>query len=137
MRFVATLAVGLTGLSFFACEARPLDSGAASADASVASSPGSSAPDGAHACGAGLPGTDAELAATPRANEEAEWLALFVGGGFTADTPTYERVLRDLAALRAQLPAAAALRLRTPPNDLTLTVDRQTFFAMRDGTYRD
>ncbi len=84
---------------------------------------------------AGLPGTDEELALTPRADVEAEVLALRVAGTFTADTPTYERIRRDLASIRTRVPALENVRGRSYSGNVGLIVDPSTFDAVEAGTY--
>jgi hypothetical protein len=88
----------------------------------------------APACGLG---TAAEIAATPREDEEAELIALFLGGGLTAPQPLYERVRDDLAALRAAAPELADVPFipRHDARTLLLTVDEATAAAMEAGTY--
>ena len=88
----------------------------------------------APACGQGTP---AEIAATPRADEEAELVALFLGGGLTAPQALYQRVREDLAALRAAHPEVAGAHY-APPHDgrtLLFTFDPATADAVRAGTY--
>jgi hypothetical protein len=84
---------------------------------------------------AGLPGTDEELALTPRADVEAEVLALRVGGAFTADSPTYERIRRDLASIRKRVPLLERVRGYLDSNRVALTVDKPAFASMEAGTY--
>lgn len=84
---------------------------------------------------AGLPGTDAELAATPRLDAEAEWLAIAVDGTFAASRDTYERVRSDLAAIRERLPVAERVRASTRVNRINFLVDEPTHAAMIAGTY--
>jgi hypothetical protein len=52
--------------------------------------------------------TAAELASTPRADPDAEILALEAGTTLVASPVIYERVIRDLAALRAAYPELAS-----------------------------
>jgi hypothetical protein len=47
-----------------------------------------------------------QVALSPRADAAAEGLALCIDGGLVATTPTYDRVVADLPALSALLPAA-------------------------------
>ncbi len=83
----------------------------------------------------GLPGTDEELALTPRMDIEAEVLALLVAGTFTADTPTYERIRRDLASIRSRVPLLQDVRGRRYTSSITLVVEPTTFDSMKAGTY--
>ncbi|AKU99828.1 hypothetical protein AKJ09_06492 [Labilithrix luteola] len=84
----------------------------------------------------GLPGTDEELALTPRADEEAEALALLVDGTFTATSASYERIRRDLAAIRAHEPELSSVRGQKFVPVVSLTVDdASTIEAMESGAY--
>ncbi len=67
-------------------------------------------------------GTAEEIAATPRPDARAEFLALTVGGGLTADPDTYARISSDLAAIEALEPAVAGIPARPlfEPSELTL-----------------
>lgn len=82
-------------------------------------------------------GTAAEIAATPRADEEAERLALFLGGELTAPQPLYERVRDDLAALRGAHPSLAGVPFvpRHDTRTLILTVPPAVHDAIAAGTY--
>jgi hypothetical protein len=83
-------------------------------------------------------GTAAEIAATPRADEEAELIALFLGGGLTAPQALYERVRDDLAALRAAHPDVLAGVPFIPRHDartLLLNVPPAVADAIADHTY--
>lgn len=84
---------------------------------------------------AGLPGTDDELELTPRLDAEAEVLARRVAGTFTADTPTYERIRRDLASIRARVPAVASVRGGRYAGVVSLVVDVSTYASMEAGDY--
>lgn len=84
---------------------------------------------------AGLPGTDDELALTPRLDVEAEVLAQRVAGTFTADTPTYERIRRDLTSIRARVPALANVRRMRHSTSVSLIVDASTYASMDAGEY--
>lgn len=91
----------------------------------------------APACGHG---TAAEIAATPRSDENTELLALAVGDGVTADQAVYDRLVRDLAAIRSQEPAVASVRFFTSYDGRTLRLqarDAATAEAIRDGEYHE
>ncbi|HUO86064.1 MAG TPA: hypothetical protein VM617_01630 [Thermoanaerobaculia bacterium] len=83
-------------------------------------------------------GTTAEIAATPRADRDAELIALFLGGGLTAPQDLYERVQDDLAALRAAYPDELADVPFAPRHDarsLLLGVPPPVAAAIADETY--
>lgn len=68
------------------------------------------APTGFSCAGASPRATPAELCASPRADPDAEFLAIEVSGAFMAPQALYERVSRDLAAVRAVVPETRAVR---------------------------
>jgi hypothetical protein len=133
-----------------ACGSSPLKSsndGSTAGDVGVAETSAESIPD------AGSPDADArevsgdcppgiaaaaELAATPRADENLELLALKVSPGkLVADEAAYQRVVRDVGAIRAKAPALAKISL-FPYRDgrrITLTVPVDTATQMEAGTY--
>ena len=84
---------------------------------------------------ASLPGTDVELAATPRLDAESEWLAIAVDEAFVATPLTYERIRGDLAAIRERLPEAERIHVQTRDSRLSLEVDEATHAAIASGTY--
>lgn len=61
-------------------------------------------PDAGAACGLASIVEPSELCLTPRADADAEWLALETGEHFIAEEALYERVRRDLAGIRARWP---------------------------------
>jgi hypothetical protein len=71
-----------------------------------------SAPAPAPAACPGALGTPEEIAATPRSDAEAEFLALALGDRVTADPATYARASVELARIRAMAPDIAELRVR-------------------------
>jgi hypothetical protein len=76
-------------------------------------------------CGTPQPcgqGNAADLAASPRADENAEKLALTLDGGIAASTATYDRVRADLAAIVAGAPGLADHRLLEKYSTQTLIV---------------
>ena len=90
---------------------------------------------GSAGCGQG---TAAGIAATPRADQLTELLALAVGDGVTADPVAYDRLARDLGAIRSAEPEVAESPFRASYDGQTLTLvarDLATFEAIRDGTY--
>lgn len=106
-----------------ACGATPLHSsadGAAPADAATEGHDATVA-DVAHEAGSACPparATAAELASTPRADVNLELLALKLSPGkVVADEATYQRVVRDVGAIRAKDPKLAPI----------------SFFSYRDG----
>jgi hypothetical protein len=83
--------------------------------------------------------TAAEIAATPRADTNLELLALQLSPGrFTAEQAIYDRVVRDVSAIRAAEPSLADIAYW--PNDdgrgLFLELaDQGTLMAMQAGSY--
>lgn len=93
--------------------------------------------DGAVPCGHG---TAAEIAATPRPERSTELLALSMGQGLTADPATYDRLVRDLAAIRDLEPAVAHVSIfpTTDAKSLSVTAaDPATYDAIRRGEYHE
>lgn len=89
------------------------------------------------ACGQG---TAAEIAATPRDDPATELLALSMGDGLTADQDVYDRLVRDLAAIRAGYPAVAGVSIfpTTDAKSLNLAAaDAATYEAIAQGEYHE
>lgn len=89
------------------------------------------------ACGQG---TAAEIAATPRDDPATELLALSMGDGLTADAATYDRLVRDLAAIRAGHPVVDGVSIfpTTDAKSLNLTAaDAATYEAIAQGEYHE
>ena len=86
-----------------------------------------------------LPGTAKELAETPRANAEFELMALALGGGFTADSATYDRLRRDIPSIRAHRPVLKDVTFRGAefPDRIELAVTTKAFDAIEARTYHD
>jgi hypothetical protein len=72
-----------------------------------------------------LPGTAAELAATPRADENLEMLAIRLSHGIVAEDTVYQRLVRDIGAIRQLEPKVRGIRYM--PSD-----DGQTLFIEAD-----
>jgi len=87
-----------------------------------------------HGCGQG---TVEQLQSTPRADEEAEQLALLLGGDLIASNADYARVRADLATIRAARPVLADFHFlpNHSPHDLLFTVDADTWLQMKAGQY--
>jgi len=87
-------------------------------------------------CG-GAPPNDLE--ATPRADVELELLALSVSGAVVARQGIYDRVVRDVAAIRASHPEVQGIgyQSRDCGNSLLLRVDAVTGAAIQQHTYHD
>lgn len=83
-------------------------------------------------------GSADELARTPRADTNLELLALSLDvGQLTATQATYERVVADIAALRALAPSLASVSF-WPPHDghtLLVTFGSEATEALSEGTY--
>lgn len=79
-----------------------------------------------------------ELASTPRADVNLELLALKLSPGkIVADQAIYERVVRDVGAIRAMQPALATIAFfpRTDGRSVDLQVSLATGMQMQAGTY--
>src|SRR3954468_4104087 len=70
-----------------------------------------------------LPGTAAELAATPRADENLEMLAIRLSHGIVAEDTVYQRLVRDIGAIRRLEPKVRGIRYMPPDDGQTLFVD--------------
>ncbi len=95
-------------------------------------------------CGIGGPacgqGTRADVEASPRADAEAEALALLLGDGPVATTALYERLRADLAAIRGFDPAAGPAVFHNiwwDPQSLLLELTPSAFAAVGAGTYEE
>jgi hypothetical protein len=82
-------------------------------------------------------GNFAELAASPRADLEAEAMAVAMGGGLTASQPLYDRLVADLASIRRQKPELVGLGFGTAYNlsFMEVTFDFATATAITTGEY--
>jgi len=78
-----------------------------------------------------------ELGQTPRADENLELLALAHSDGVVADQAIYDRIVRDVSAMRALEPAIANIGYfaRYEPRKLLLEVSEATFSRMQQGDY--
>lgn len=88
-------------------------------------------------CGQGTP---AQIAASPREDEDAEQIALLLGGDLTAPQHLYERVRDDLAALRSAHPdelATVPVSARHDARSLLLQVSPEVAAAISAGTYHE
>lgn len=93
--------------------------------------------DGPGDCLTGLV-TTMELASTPRADTNLELLALKLSPGrVVANQATYDRVVRDVGAIRAQRPDLATISYFPAYDGKTvdLTVDLDTAERMKSGIY--
>jgi hypothetical protein len=88
-------------------------------------------------CPPGLPSA-AEIAATPRADQNLELLALRLTGGIIADQSIYDRVVRDVGAIRELDDRVAGIQYfaQGDGKSIALTPDAATYAAMRAGQYR-
>jgi hypothetical protein len=104
------------------------DAGAAG-DASAAGAASSS-------CPAGLPGP-VLITVTPRADTNLELLALHLAGGIVADQFVYDRLVRDVGAIRSQDARVAGIQYfaRGDGKSIGLSPDASTYAAMRAGSY--
>lgn len=81
--------------------------------------------------------TPDETAMTPRADAEAELLAIEASGEIVAPQPLYERVVAELAAIRADEPSLVTVVARPswPPSSLEVTLDEEGRAAYDAGTF--
>jgi len=81
--------------------------------------------------------TCAELTAAGRADREAELLALEGSGTFTASKDRYNRVRRDLAAIRREWPELLGIVAvpNTMPGNVLLSLDETGFASAVAGEY--
>lgn len=106
-------------------------------DSSTAGDGGGPGDGGGGACGDVGHGTEAEIAATPRAEPNLELLALSLSDGLTADQAIYERVVRDVGAIREGHPDVADIAY-FPPHDgkgLLLTTTSEAADRIEAGDY--
>lgn len=110
---------------------------AASAAGAAASTPPGGPQDPFSVCPAPL-GTPEELGRTPRSDTNLELLALTLDAGqVTATQATYDRVVADVAAIRASAPSLATLEF-WPPHDgrsISITFGSEASDALGEGSY--
>lgn len=93
-------------------------------------------------CGVPAPcgqGTAAEIAATPRADPDAELLALHLGGELTAPEDLYQRIVSDLTVIRSVNPVAGFIPF-TPsytPHDFLFMMTDEAFARLQSGNYHE
>jgi hypothetical protein len=111
-------------------------SGSAGTDVGVAGAPDSNG--GSSNCPTGLPST-AEIASTPRADTNLELLALRSSTGIIADQAIYDRVVRDVTAIRAADASVAGIEYfaRSDGRTLFLELAKSNFADMQSGAYHD
>ncbi len=87
-------------------------------------------------CPDGVPSAD-EVAQTPRADQNLELLALKLTTGVVAEQADYDRVVRDMAAIRAQNPDLADIDFYSSIDgkSLLLEVSPDTAKVMLAGSY--
>lgn len=91
---------------------------------------------GSDGCASDVPSA-AALMSTPREDTNIELLALKFSERVVAEQDVYDRLVRDLSAIRAQDPSVASINYFAP-NDgksLLLRVDVPTGAAIADGSY--
>jgi hypothetical protein len=95
-------------------------------------------------CGAASPacgqGNRADIAASPRADGEAEMLALLLGDEVAADDALYARLHDDLTRIRALEPAVAAPPFQNiwwDAQGLDVGFDAETHAAVQAGSYHE
>lgn len=84
-----------------------------------------------------LQATAAEIAASPRADEDIEMLALWISKRLVAPQATYDRLARDVPLIKQKAPAYAAWGFLIPfsGTSLMMQVTQQTLQQMRNGTF--
>jgi hypothetical protein len=84
-------------------------------------------------------GSAAEIAATPRADASVESLALVLSNGVTARQATYDRLVVDIAAIKADFPEVADVNFQPgyEPSTLLLTLTPEAAAAAVAGTYHE
>ncbi|HXT22764.1 MAG TPA: hypothetical protein VN923_18600, partial [Thermoanaerobaculia bacterium] len=86
-------------------------------------------------------GNRADILASPRADIDAEGLALLLGDGVAAEDAIYQRLHADLDAIRAANPALADNRFGIPwwlPHELSITgLTPLAHVEVRAGTYTE
>lgn len=80
--------------------------------------------------------TAAEMEGTPKADAEAEVLAIEASGKFLAPEDVYARIAADLSAIRAQWPALAGVKaMASPPDQLLVGLDEPGKALAEAGEY--
>lgn len=83
-----------------------------------------------------LPGSAAELAATPRDDENLEMLAIELSPGVTAVQAIYDRLKRDVAAIHALEPRVHAVTYWEPyDGSLLVSLDPASMLLVQRGQY--
>ncbi len=84
-----------------------------------------------------LPGTAAEIAATPRGDRNLELLALRLSEGVTAHEEVYQRLNRDIRAIRAQFPVVREIQYFAPHDGrgINVTLDQASYRKLQAGDY--
>lgn len=86
-------------------------------------------------CGTNL-ATDAELALTPREDENLEQLAIVATMRVVAGSEQYQRVVRDVGIIREMRPDLRSIEfLPDFSQDLIVRADEETIASMVEGTY--
>jgi hypothetical protein len=84
-----------------------------------------------------LPGTPAEIAQTPRAEQNLELLALSLSAGLTADQAVYDRVVRDVQSIRSLQPQLADVTYHPAyVNQIVVGASPDTLEEMDRGAYK-
>lgn len=78
-----------------------------------------------------------ELAASPRADGNLEALALELSKGAVADQPIYDRLVRDIGAIRSLEPAVASISYSGlyDPSSVMIEGSPELFQKLKAGTY--
>jgi len=84
-----------------------------------------------------LPGTPAEIAQTPRADQNLELLALSLSAGLTADQAVYDRVVQDVQSIRSLQPQLADVTYHPAyVNQILVGASPDTLEEMDRGAYK-
>lgn len=133
---LTNVAVEIAVEDVFAGETRRYNNAAGSAFQPIQDTAGFATCGTDRACGQG---SAAEIAATPRADAGLESLALVLSDGVTARQATYDRLVADIAAIKADFPEVADINflLGYDPGTLLLTLTPEAAAAAAAGTYHE
>lgn len=84
------------------------------------------------------PGTPQEISATPRQDANLELLALRLSGGITAEEAVYQRLVRDIGAIRSEFPVVQGIKYFASHSGqgMNVTLDEPSLSKLRAGDYR-
>ncbi len=84
------------------------------------------------------PGAPQEIAATPRQDAHLELLALRLSDGITAEEAVYQRLARDVGAIRVEFPAVRDIKYFAPYSGtgINVTLDEPSLAKLQAGEYQ-